>query len=389
MTRRPMTRLLLPLLSLSLVAACETAPEGADGGGDAHDLSGIVMEKDEMAGELGKAQAITGKEGQIKQEQAEFLELSQAFEQRYGKKLDGVKLSDGQAALLKTMLSAEMDVSLQGLLQALIDTRDDIEKLEQDIDDLKAQLPTPDVVSRGDAHLSLATDYLMKNHGLDKKEADRLARRSLLTDNLAPGMEVWHFYTDGVYATTVTQGSAKVSPYFLNVRAMRRLQTERDEAMALADSLEAEITVLEATRDQLRADLTSLKTRHEDLKIERDLLYEDREGLIEADESVWYYVDTKRSLRQKEIIAPAGIKLKDWRPELFIDKLDLRTDDTIDMYAEDFGVKRIKGLMLLPDGVWREDRDYTVRLTDSGRKATLQLDAIDRFKNEAFVVVLK
>ncbi len=342
-----------------------------------------------MAGELGKAQSISGKEGQIKQEQAEFLELSQAFEQRYGKKLDGVQLSEGQAALLKTMLSAEMDVSLQGLLQALIDTRDDIEKLEQDIDDLKTQLPTPDVVSRGDAHLSLATDYLVKNHGLDKKEADRLARRSLLTDNLAPGMEVWHFYTDGVYATTVTQGTAKVSPYFLNVRAMRRLQTERDEAMALADSLEAEITVLEATRDQLRADLTSLKTRHEDLKIERDILAEDREELIEADESVWYYVDTRRSLRQKEIIAPAGIKLKDWRPELFSDKLDLRVDDTIDMYAEDFGVKRIKGIKLLPDGVWREDRDFSVRITESGRKVTLQIDSIDRFKNEAFVVVLR
>ena len=388
MTRRSVIPSLL--LSLSLLAGCETSPEGVEGGGgDSPDLSGIVMEKDELAGDLGKASAIAGKEGQIKQEQAEFLELSAAFEQRYGKKLDGVELSDQQAALLKTMLSAEMDVSLQGLLQSLLDTRDDIEKLEQDIDDLKAQLPTPDVVSRGDSHLNLAQDYLVKNHGLDQKEADRLARRSLLTDNLAPGMEVWHFYTDGVYATTVTQGSAKVSPYFLNVRAMRRLQKERDEAMALAASLEAEITVLEATRDQLRADLTSLKVRHEDLKIERDILHDDKEELIAADESVWYYIDSKRSLRQKEIIAPAGIKLKDWRPELFVDKLDLRDDDTIEMYAEDFGVRRIRGIKLLPDGLWREGRDYSVSITDSGRKVTLQLDAIDRFKNEAFVVVLK
>ena len=226
MSRRSVTRSwMLPILSLALLAACETSPEGVEGGGgESPDLSGIVMEKDELAGDLGKANSIAGKEGQIKQEQAEFLELSAALEERYGKKLDGVRLTDGQASLLKTMLSAEMDVTLQGLLQALIDTRDDIGKLESDIDDLKSQLPTPDVVGRGDAHLSLATDYLMKNHGLDKKEADRLARRSLLTDNLAPGMEVWHFYTDGVYATTVTQGTAKVSPYFLNVRAMRTLK---------------------------------------------------------------------------------------------------------------------------------------------------------------------
>jgi cell division protein FtsB len=381
--------LLVPSLSLVLLSACETAPEGVEGGDEGSDLSGIVMEKDQLAGELGKAQSISASEGQIKQQQAEFLELSQAFEARYGKRLDGVELTDGQANLLRTMLSAEQDVSLKGLLQALIDTHDTIDSLESRIDELKAQLPTPDIVGRGDSHLALATEYLTKNHGLDKKEADRLARRSLLTDNLAPGMEVWHFYTEGVYATTVTQGTAKVSPYFLNVRALRKLQTERDDAMALAASLEAEITVLEATRDQLRADLSSLKTRHEDLKVERDLLAEDKAELVEADETVYFHIDTARSLRQKDIITPAGIRLKDWRPELFTEKLDLRSFDTIEMFAQDFGTKRIRGIKLLPDGMWQEGRDYTVKLNESGSKATLQLDATDRFKNEAFVVVLK
>ncbi|MCO4773800.1 MAG: hypothetical protein KDA24_27460, partial [Deltaproteobacteria bacterium] len=80
---------LVPTLALAL-AGCETAPEGVEGGAEGNDLSGIVMEKDEIAGDLGKAQAIEGKEGAIKQQQAEFLELSQAFEQRYGKRLDGV-----------------------------------------------------------------------------------------------------------------------------------------------------------------------------------------------------------------------------------------------------------------------------------------------------------
>jgi len=381
--------LLLPSLTLALVAGCETAPEGVQGEESGSDLSGIVMEKDEIAGELGKAQSIAGTEGAIKQQQAEFLELSAAFEERYGKRLDGVELTDGQANLLKTMLSAEQDVSLKGLLQALIDTHDAIDELEATIDELKAQLPTPDIVSRGDAHLSLAAEYLTKNHGLDAKEADRLARRSLLTDNLAPGMEVWHFYTDGVYATTVTQGTAKVSPYFLNVREMRKVKTERDEAMALAASLEAEITVLEATRDQLRADLSSLKVRHEDLKVERDVLVEDKAVLVQADETVYFYIDTKRSLRQKDMITPAGIRLKDWRPELFTDSLDLREFDSIEMFAADFGARRIRGVKLLPEGMWQEGRDYTVRLNESGSKATLQLDAIDRFKNEAFVVVLK
>lgn len=389
MTRSLRYWLLVPSLSLALLTGCETAPEGVEGGVEESDLSGIVMEKDELAGDLGKAQSISGKEGEIKQQQAEFLELSAAFEQRYGKRLDGIELSDGQTSLLKTMLSAEQDVSLKGLLQALVDTHDTIDELEAKIDELKDQLPTPDIVARGDAHLDLAADYLTKNHGLDAKEAGRLARRSLLTDNLAPGMEVWHFYTEGVYATTVTQGTAKVSPYFLNVRAMRKVKTERDEAMMLAASLEAEITVLEATRDQLRADLSTLTVQHEDLKVERDVLVEDKAVLVQADETVYFHIDTRRSLRQKDIITPTGIRLKDWRPELFTEKLDLREYDTIEVYATDFGVRKIRGVKLLPEGMWQEGRDYTVKLTDSGSKATLQLDAIDRFKNEAFVVVLK
>ena len=389
MTRSLKYWLLAPALTFTLFSGCETAPEGVEGGAEDADLSGIVMEKDELAGDLGKAQSISGTEGEIKQQQAEFLELSAAFEQRYGKRLDGIELSDGQTSLLKTMLAAEEDVSLKGLLQALLDTHDVINELETKIDELKEQLPTPDIVARGDAHLDLAADYLTKNHGLDPKEASRLARRSLLTDNLAPGMEVWHFYTEGVYATTVTQGTAKVSPYFLNVRAMRKIKTERDEAMMLASSLEAEITVLEATRDQLRADLSTLQVEHQDLKVERDILVEDKAALVQADETVYFHIDTRRSLRQKDIITPAGIRLKDWRPELFTEKLDLREYDTIEVYATDFGVRRIRGVKLLPDGMWQEGRDYTVKLTDSGSKATLQLDSIDRFKNEAFVVVLK
>ena len=81
MTRSLRYWLLVPSLSLTLLTGCETAPEGVEGGVEESDLSGIVMEKDELAGDLGKAQSISGKEGEIKQQQAEFLELSAAFEQ--------------------------------------------------------------------------------------------------------------------------------------------------------------------------------------------------------------------------------------------------------------------------------------------------------------------
>ena len=386
------TRLLwTSLLTASLataIAGCDEAPDGADsaGGGE---LAGIVLEDDAMAAELGSAQDIAIKEGGIHQEQARFLELAAAFEERTGRKLTGVQLSEGQAALLQTMLSNEEDISLTGLLQQVLDTRDRIAELEDDIDLIKSELPTPSIVQRGDSHLGLSVDYLMANHGLTKDEASALAHRSLLTNNLAPGMEVWHFYADGVYGTTVTQGTARVSPFFLNIREKRKLRDERDEALALASSLEAEITVLEATRDQLRDDLTRVSAQRDDLKYERDILFDDREELVEADESVFFYVDTARRLREQDILAPAGMRLKDWRKDLFTQSLDLRRQTSLKVYAEDFGARRLNKVILLPRDRYRDKEDYKIEYSEDRAMATISLVNVDRFKNDAFVVVLR
>lgn len=375
------------LLAFATLAACETEPEGA---GDPVETSdGIVLEDDAMAAQLASASGIALKEGEVHQQQAQYLELAAAFEQRTGRKLTGVQLSESQAALLQTMLSKEEDISLKGLLQQILDTKSRIGELEDQIDLTKSQLPTPAIVERGDSHLELAVDYLVKNHGLDAKDAEKLAGRSLLTNNLAPGMEVWHFYADGVYGTTVTQGTARVSPFFLNIRETRKLREERDEALALAASLEAEITVLEATRDQLRSDLDRVVAQRDDLQVERDVLADEREDLVEEDESVYFYVDTQRRLREKDILAPAGMRLKDWRKDLFTQKLDLRDKQSVRVYAEDFGVLTLKKVILLPKERFKDGTDYTVEYGDDGAVATVHIENVDVFKNDAFVVVLR
>ena len=382
---------LLAAAALGLITgltACDDAPDGADevGGGE---LAGIVLEDDAMAAQLGDASDIALREGSIHQSQAEYLELAAEFEARTGRKLTGVQLSEGQASLLQTMLSKEDDISLKGLLQQILDTRDQITDLEDEIDALKRELPTPDVVGRGDTHLGLAAEYLVKNHGLSQSEAERLAHRSLLTNNLAPGMEVWHFYADGVYGTTVTQGTARVSPFFLNIREKRKLQGERDDALALAASLEAEITVLEATRDQLRTDLDRTIAQRDDFRYERDLLQEDKDTLVEEDESVFFYVDTARRLREKDILVPGGMRLKDWRKDLFTQSLDLRNQNSLKVYAEDFGVRRLNKIILLPRDRFKADSDYKIEYGEGNQTATIYLDNIDRFKNDAFVVALR
>ena len=335
------------------------------------------------------ANAIAGDEAKIKQEQARFLGLAQKFEAKTGRKLSGVSLSGEQAALLETMLSKEEDITLKSLLDDILDTRKSISSLNDHIDELKAELPTPDRVERGDSHMGMAVDYLSQTHGLDAKEAEALARRSLLTENIAPGMEVWHFYADGVYGTTVTQGTARVSPYFLNVRSRRKLRQERDDALALAASLEAEITVLEATRDELRGDLRVLTADFEVLKDERNDLEDQRDDLVTADESAWYYVDTRRNLREKDILPPVGMRLKEWKKELFTERLDLRRQTRFTVYAEDFGVRRFRRIMLLPRNRYIEKQDYTVEYRDDGQVGVVQIENLEKFKNDAFVVALK
>ncbi|MEE2829108.1 MAG: hypothetical protein VX498_07965 [Myxococcota bacterium] len=372
---------------MSALVGCQSAPEGADA--ESPELAGVILEEDALAGQVDSANQIARREGAIHQERAKFVELNKAFEERTGRKLTGVQLTDRQAEILQTMLAKEEDISLKGLLQQILDTKDHIEDLDAQIEDLKSELPTPDVVQRGDTHLGLASDYLMKNHGLSKEDAQRLARRSLLTNNMAPGMEVWHFYADGVYGTTVTQGTARVSPFFLNVREKRKLRRERDDALALAASLEAEIVVLEATRDELTRDLTDMTRKRDVLQVERDDLFVEREELVEADESVYFYVDTRKRLREKDVLPPVGMRVKEWRKDLFTQSIDLRRKKSLRVYAEDFGVRKFHRIQLLPKERYREKTDYQVKYDETKQVATIHLRNVERFKNDAFVVVLK
>ncbi len=388
-------KFLTALFVAAALAGCDTAPEGAETA-DSNDLSGIVLEEDQLGSQLGDASSIAIKEGQIKQQQARFLELNEKFQASTGRKLQGVKLTGRQADLLERMLAKEQDVDVKGLLQEILDTREQINAIEDEIDGLKEQLPTPDDVQRGDTHLGLATDYLTKNHGLTEDEATKAAQRSLLTNNLAPGMEVWHFYVDGVYGTTVTQGTAKVSPFFLNMRTVRKLKKERDDALALAASLEAEITVLEAQRDELRSDLSKTAAERDRLLVEtdelvreNDLLAEDNDAMTSANESVHFHVDTARRLREKDVLAPVGMRLKDWRKDLFDQTLDLRTSSSLKVYADDFGVKRLRNITLLPAARFKNKDDYQIEYEEGGRAAVIHLDNTSKFKDDAFVVVLR
>ena len=114
-----------------------------------------------------------------------------------------------------------------------------------------------------------------------------------------------------------------------------------------------------------------------------------KEDLVEDDESAYFYVDTGRRLREKDVLAPVGMRLKEWKKDLFTQKLDLRKQQSLRVYAEDFGVRRIRKVQLLPKSRFKVGTDYQVELSESKDMATIYLDNVSRFKNDAFVVVIK
>ena len=370
------------LLSGWLVFGC--------GGGD-EDATDFVISPAGTPETLGKqmsdANKITGIEGQMKEEQAAFIELAAQYKEATGESLKGIELATREAGLLRHKLENEEDVTYSGLIRDILERQEKIDDLRAEMEEIKSRLPLPVTVQRGDRHYGIGMDYLTNQIGLSEEEASKAIKKALLTDRLVPGHEVWNFYENGVYGTAVTQGTAKVSPYFLNVQHERKILSERDEAQDLAMHLQAELEILEHQRDQLTEELEELEFRHTQVVAERDHLHGENVVMETHMSSAHYYVDTVANLRSEGIVKIGGKRLKDYDPALFIYSIDLRDDDSISLAAGAFGKNSITGADLLPKDLFIKNTDYTVDTSDRGR-CRIRLYNLEKFENERFVIVL-
>lgn len=100
-----------------------------------------------------------------------------------------------------------------------------------------------------------------KEKKLEKKRAMELVERTALFDELVPGFKVWNFYTGDEYGTSVTQGTARISPNTLIRSAKKKLVDARDEAISERDQLgEGTDYKIEIAPDKQTASLTILET---------------------------------------------------------------------------------------------------------------------------------
>ncbi|MBX7152190.1 hypothetical protein K1X84_11145 [bacterium] len=135
-------------------------------------------------------------------------------------------LSKEQTSLIKNMIDKEQDMTYRGLLNQIIEKNDHIAKISNELEDVKAKLPKPYIVTGGDSHYKVCLDWLVKEKGLTKERANQLLEETALIDELVPGFNVWLYYNDGAFGTFVTQGTARISPNRFKY-AIRKMQLDK------------------------------------------------------------------------------------------------------------------------------------------------------------------
>jgi len=151
-----------------------------------------------------------------------------------------MQLTEEQKKALEERIKNEKNSSYQALLQEVLDKDKEIKELNEKIANLRKILPRPDVAKPGDNHYSMAIRFLKKK-GLSEANARKLVSRVNIMEKLAAGFEVYHFYSNGVYGTWVSQGKAKISPNELQRQEREKIENERDTAIAQSEKLQEEV----------------------------------------------------------------------------------------------------------------------------------------------------
>jgi gas vesicle protein len=298
-----------------------------------------------------------------------------------------MQLTEEQKAKLEERVKAEKDSSYRALLQEVIDKDKEITDLNDQMAKLRAVLPKPELARSGDNHYSMALRFLRKK-GISEEKAKTLINKVNIMEKLAPGFEVYNFYSNGVYGTWVTQGHAKISPNDLVREEREKVEGERDTAVAENEKLQEDVNDLQNEKSRLSGEI-------DDLRVERTKLISDMNDLAATNEgqkaklnSLHYVVGDRDKLKADGvIIIPVFAKDRagaNWSDKVFTKSLDLRSTDELTFTAADAGVKQISKVNVVP-GSLEKDKHYTLTIAPDKQSATVKILVKDRFVNEKVV----
>lgn len=333
------------------------------------------------------AQQVDSMESQVKQKQDQMFTLIDDYKNKSGEQavvVNPLNLTPQEKELLEKKISEEKDVSIKSLLEEILEKDNEIKDLKSQIKEIEALLPVPHIVKEGESHYKIAMDFLLNEKKVEKDRAMKLIDRAALYDSLIPGFKVWNFYTGEEYGTSVSQGSASVSPNTITRTIKKKLVDARDQAISERDTLALDIKELEKKKDAIIQQLEMLSK-------EKEQLIDKVSELNQQVNSLFFLVDSQSNLKKKGILEKrflGSTKLRDVSPGYFSKSIDLRTDTVIPFSASDLGLSKIKEVILYPK-FYKEGTDFKIEITDDKLSASITILDVAKFKNERIVVSVK
>ena len=339
-------------------------------------------------------QQIQKLESVIQEKQNEVFTLVGDYRKATGKdiaEINILNLTPEQKRVLEEKIKSETNVSIQSLLQDILDKSGDIKGLQEKIQELESILPKPHLVEKGENHYQIAMDFLLNEKGIEKKKTMELIERTALFEPLIPGFKVWNFLSDEEYGTFVTQGSAPISPNQIQRKVKEELVDAKEQAIAAKDKLESDIQKMETRRAELISQLDLLHQEKTDMLTRISDLNQQNLGLQAEMNSLFYILDLGKNLEKKGILKSGFLrstKMQSVAAESFTASIDLRSVSTVSIAASSLGVSRIKGVTLYP-GFYKKGIDYSVTISEDKQTATLTVLDPKKLRNERVVIAVE
>lgn len=339
-------------------------------------------------------QQIQKLESDIQEKQNEVFTLVGDYRKTTGKDISGINalnLTPEQKQVFEEKIKSETNVSIQSLLQDILDKSGEIKGMQTKIQELESLLPKPHLVEKGENHYEIAMDFLLNEKGLEKKKTMELIERTALFEPLVPGFKVWNFFSGEEYGTFVTQGSAPISPNQIQRKVKKELVDAKDEAIATKTKLESDIKEMESRRAELISQLDLLHQEKESMLTRISDLNQQNLGLQAEMNSLFYILDLGKNLVKKGILKGGFLrstKMQSVTAESFTASIDLRSVSTVSITASSLGVSRIKGVTLYP-GFYKKGVDYSVAISEDRQTATLTILDPKKLQNERVVIAVE
>lgn len=293
-----------------------------------------------------------------------------------------------QIRFLQTRINGERDVSRKALIQEALVKDQEIRVLSERLEQLKRDLPTPDVAESNDSHYGLALRFL-RNQGVPEDQAKKLISLAPILGRLDPGFEVYHFLVNGQYATWVAQGSSPRSPRELNrLGSLDESKAARERARTHGDRLNQTAGGLLAQKRALEMEISELRVQQAKSLEEQENLQKEETASVKELNSLHYLVASRTDLESTGIVtlpllgrSQAG---PNWQDSIFNRHLDLRRGRVIQIQAKDLGLERIGSVAVIP-GSYLENVHFRLIPSPDHQTVTVELLVLSRFWNDKVV----